>query len=617
MTSARMPESLPTVRAVAPQRLALWHALPTLVRQLATAGALLAGLGVSGAIAQSPVIEMKDFSPGDLRTEGLILDVRRDVRVRAVGAAPSIDEGNWFSRTFGVANNSSNSDERPAWQGNAWILDARTRAVVWELRRAETERGRHDLRTFDGTVRLPAGTYEVYYAAYPTGWQGRSWTWFSEERSNRSRSEELARDFRLTVGGDEGIRRASRDELVRARAEFDRTAIVSLTRIRDGSTQRMGFAIERPTEVEIYAIGEARRDGAFDYGRIINADTRERVWQLEYPFSDHAGGVDKNRFERRTLKLAPGRYAALYATDDSHDPSEWNGAPPYDPALYGLTIRVTDPADKGRVQTFAWDPWPSGTPVVALTRIGDDDSRSAGFTLTRPASVRVYAIGEGSDDRLVDRAWIIDAATRRRVWSMSDVATDHAGGAEKNRLVDRVLKLEAGSYLVNYASDDSHSYDEWNAAPPLDPEHWGISVYPATDADRSAFGRYEEPREAAALAQLVRVGDDEHERTRFTLDADARVAVYAIGEGSDEEMFDYAWIENARTREIVWDMRDRATTHAGGARKNLQINEVIRLGAGEYILHYRSDGSHSYEDWNADPPDDPRHWGVTLTRVPR
>ena len=593
--------------------------LPAILKQAALTAALLGGLALSGAIAQTTVVEMKDLSPGDVRREGLVLEARQELRLRAVGAASSsTEEGNWFTRAFGISNASFNDSERPAWQGNAWILDARTRAVVWELRRAETEHGRRDLRTFDGTIRLPAGTYEVYYAAFPTGWQGRSWTWFSEQRSGRSRAEEMARDFNLTIrAAGDAAHRATRDELARARAEFDRMAIVSLRDVRSSAPQRAGFAVDRPTEVEVYAIGEARKDGVFDYGRIINADTHERVWQLEYALSDHAGGADKNRFERRTLRLAPGRYAAIYAADDSHDPAEWNGAPPYDPELYGLTIRLTDPSDRDHVERFDWNPWPDGTPVVSLIRVGDEDSRSAGFTLRRAASVRIYAIGEGSNGHLVDRGWIIDASTRRRVWSMDDAETEHAGGAEKNRLVDRVVRLQAGSYLVNYVSDDSHSYDEWNAAQPLDPEHWGISIYPATDADRSAFASYEEPREPEALAQLVRVGDDDHERARFTLDADTRVNIYAIGEGSDDEMFDYAWIENARTRETVWDMRERETTHAGGARKNRQVNEVIRLPAGEYILHYQSDGSHSYDDWNADPPDDPRHWGVTLYRARR
>jgi hypothetical protein len=39
------------------------------------------------------------------------------------------------------------------------------------------------------------------------------------------------------------------------------------------------------------------------------------------------------------------------------------------------------------------------------------------------------------------------------------------------------------------------------------------------------------------------------------------------------------------------------------------------LPAGEYILRFESDDSHSYGDWNADPPDDPEAWGVTVSRV--
>jgi len=592
--------------------------LPAILKQAALTAALLGGLALSGAIAQSPVVDFKDLSPRDLRREAIVLDGRQSLRIDVVGAAAANSEdGNWLTRAIGISNASQGSAERTPWQGNAWILDASTRAVVWELRQADTEHGRHDLRSFEGSVRLPAGTYEVYYAAFPTGWEGRSWTWFNEQRNGRSRAEELARDFRLTIRGSEGVRRASRDELKRARAEFDRTTVVTLTGARADGPQRTGFVLDRPMEVQLYAIGEASKGGAFDYGRIINADTRERVWQLEYAFSDHAGGADKNRGERRTLRLPPGRYAVTYATDESHDPSEWNSAPPYDPDYYGLTIRVADAEDRDHVRTFEYTPWPSGTPVVALVQVGDDDARSSGFTLRRAANVRIYAMGEGSNGHLVDRAWISDAATHRRVWSMDEGETEHAGGAEKNRLVDRVIRLEAGSYQVNYASDDSHSYDNWNAAPPTDPEHWGISIYPAADADRGAFARYEAPREPEALAQLVRVGDDEHQRARFTLDDDARINIYAIGEGSDEQMFDYAWIENARTRETVWDMRGRPMSHAGGATKNRQVNEVIRLPAGEYILHYRSDDSHSFDDWNADPPDDAKHWGVTLYRARR
>ncbi len=588
--------------------------LIALLKPLGIAVALLAGLALSGAIAQTtPLIEMRDLGSRELRTEGIALSRAQDVRINAIGAEASESNGTvgWIKGTLRTYNITSD-DAPPAWQGNAWILDARTRAVVWELRAAETKRERRDLRRFDGTIRLQPGTYEVRYASYTNG--AGSGRWFSSD--DDARDNGLSRNFSLYIESDaSGARRVPRSELARARDEFTATAVVSLTNVGPSRSERMGFTLEQPTELEVYAIGEARRDGAFDYGWIINTATRRKVWELAYRFSDAAGGADKNRSERRTLTLPAGRYAAIFATDDSHDPSEWNSAPPFDPSFYGLTIRVNNPSDRSRVKTFAYDPWPSGTPVVALTRMRDHDSRSAGFSLTRDADVRVYALGEESGDDMADYGWIVDAATHRRVWAMDADDTQHAGGAEKNRLSDRVIRLPKGSYLVHYTTDDSHSFDDWNSAPPIDPEHWGISIYPATDSDRAAFGPYEEQRDGNVVAEILRVGDDEHERTRFTLDRDDDVRVYAIGEGSDDEMFDYAWIESAKTREIVWEMTYRGSEHAGGANKNRQISEVVRLPAGEYILHYRSDGSHSYRDWNAEPPIDPKHWGVTVSRV--
>jgi len=56
------------------------------------------------------------------------------------------------------------------------------------------------------------------------------------------------------------------------------------------------------------------------------------------------------------------------------------------------------------------------------------------------------------------------------------------------------------------------------------------------------------------------------------------------------------------------------TSHAGGASKNRMINKTIRLDPGEYTLHYRTDGSHDFDDWNDDPPWDPYHWGIIVSR---
>jgi hypothetical protein len=304
-------------------------------------------------------------------------------------------------------------------------------------------------------------------------------------------------------------------------------------------------------------------------------------------------------------------------SDDSHDPEEWNGVPPTDPDAWGLTLRVADAAARGAIRPFVYEPVPSGQTIVSITGVGDDEMRSEGFTLLRPMDLRVYAIGEGRDGDMFDYGWIVDAATRRRVWTMRYADTEPAGGADKNRLFNGVLRLEAGSYLVYFKTDGSHSADEWTSAAPAEGQYWGISVFPASrQLERSAVAPFERTRgrNGAVLAELVRLGDDERARTTFRLDRETTVRIYALGEG-DGDMYDYAWLEEAGSRRVVWEMTYRTTEHAGGASKNRAFDGTLILGPGEYVLRYESDGSHSYGEWNAEAPDDPEAWGVTVFRV--
>ena len=98
----------------------------------------------------------------------------------------------------------------------------------------------------------------------------------------------------------------------------------------------------------------------------------------------------------------------------------------------------------------------------------------------------------------------------------------------------------------------------------------------------------------------------------FTLDKATTVRIYALGESSDHHLADYGWIENAETGKTVWEMTYGMTERAGGARKNRKVVTSISLEKGEYELHYESDGSHSFNNWNDTPPDDRTHWGITL-----
>jgi hypothetical protein len=237
--------------------------------------------------------------------------------------------------------------------------------------------------------------------------------------------------------------------------------------------------------------------------------------------------------------------------------------------------------------------------------------------LKQETRVRVYAIGERGNSRrqMADFGMILDARTRAKVWTMDLDRTFHAGGGAKNRMIDEVITLPRGNYLVVYQTDDSHSYEDWNVDPPFDKEHYGITVMGAGSSwNPSIVGKYAEERDPNIIAQIVRPGDNVDQSEPFKLDKTTRIRIYAIGEGMGREMSDYGWIEDAKSGVVVWEMTYGMTFHAGGARKNRMVNTTILLERGSYTLRYKSDDSHSFGDWNAEAPDDQQGWGITLFR---
>jgi hypothetical protein len=115
----------------------------------------------------------------------------------------------------------------------------------------------------------------------------------------------------------------------------------------------------------------------------------------------------------------------------------------------------------------------------------------------------------------------------------------------------------------------------------------------------------------SAIAQIIGVADNADRTIEFNLAQDKQVRIFAAGEGQGGQMFDYGWIESAETGKAVWEMKEPETTHAGGATKNRKVDSVVTLPAGKYRLRYKSDESHSFDNWNALPPDI-NFWGIAL-----
>ena len=174
--------------------------------------------------------------------------------------------------------------------------------------------------------------------------------------------------------------------------------------------------------------------------------------------------------------------------------------------------------------------------------------------------------------------------------------------------------MKKGNYVLHYISDDSHSFNNWNDNPPYDPDRWGISLWAVNGKELKNVKTFEPDKFNSnnVIVQIIKVGNNEKIKKEFYLDKDTKVRIYALGEGSDNDMSDYAWIINKDTGNSIWEMTYNITTYAGGAAKNRQFNGTMILKKGNYTIHYKSDDSHSYKNWNDSPPDDPTMYGITL-----
>jgi len=555
------------------------------------------------------VVEIRPIRMGDLKIAGFSINSEKNIKIEAEGA------GEELLKRKRKINPMMDPSGMYAY---GWILNAWNRKLVWRMTVDNTvrEKGTRFNRRFSGTLTLPPGKYEVYFSAMSPHYgiinDGffslgrllnkllRGGDWFDEDED---------RWFIRIDGVDEVL---DRESLIKYHKARKAEAVVSITNLQNSDFRQEGFRLKKAGKFEIYAIGEGIEDEIFDYGWIIDASTSEKIWESLAEEGEYAGGALKNRMWKKTMVLKPGDYWVYFAMDDSHSPARWNANPPFDPDFYGITITgVSNEYDPESIEKLLKI---EVKPIVELTRVGDNAYVSEGFKLNQAMRIRIYAIGEGRNGDMFDYGWIINTSTGEKVWEMSYDRTRHAGGARKNRLIDEVITLPAGSYMVYYRTDDSHSYEDWNAKYPYNPTNWGITIYPADPKYRGEeIERLKESlHEDNVISQITRVRDGQHIQKRFTLDKETRVRIYAIGEGDWDKMYDYGWIENEKDGQRIWEMTYSKTRWAGGARKNRLVDQIIMLDKGDYVLHFVTDNSHSYNDWNDDPPDDPIHYGITL-----
>ena len=433
------------------------------------------------------------------------------------------------------------------------------------------------------------------------------------------------------------------------RAEEPR--LVALHGFEAAEVRSQGFTLPRPRKVHVYARGAAlQRLGhnrgespLFAYGWILNATTREVVWQMDvvntrrdrdYLIADHyldlpAGSYEAyyanhaygqglflaqwtRNIDRRNLaeKLSerPRGFRAAFGADEASLLRQWRKQV----GNYGMELYLPG-GDPGEVGLFE-PPLRWARVVVSLAATQDRGEWQQAFHVQRPVALHIYALGEGSKRRLSDFGWILDVRTRKRVWEMTPDQAQFAGGASRNRRQVETLQLPAGDYVATFVTDDSHSPADWTSAPPCDPGLYGLTLSLPKPGDVGALTLRALPEPGPVLAELVRVGNSQARSASFSLASDRSVRVYAIGEAGESDMADAAWIEDA-SGQRVWEMVKARTQPAGGASKNRSVDELVALPKGHYTLHAKTDDSHAYGDWNSSPPRDPEHYGATVYGV--
>jgi hypothetical protein len=370
------------------------------------------------------------------------------------------------------------------------------------------------------------------------------------------------------------------------------------------------------------------------YAWLLDADTRKPVWNMDSANSEQDEDNPYIFRADQRIDLRAGRYELYYFSgvewfgddgpDEPADQSWWS-------SIFGRTRpsskQLEDALGAGYATVSAEGLSERDAPAFEVTgalpgalivqqRLGDSTLLVSGFKLDRASDLRVYGLVEkaATQKTASDFGWIVDETTREVVWNANTAGLKEAGGATKNQQFDEQLRLEPGRYVVYYGTDLSHSYGRFNARPPRDPFNWGITILPGRDFTAASFSAFEPTKGGEALIEITEVGDDQSIDRAFRLSSPGVLQVLALGEydAAEDQFSDHGWISDASTGETVWRMTGRNTMDAGGANKNRRFDGLVELPAGEYVVHYVTDDSHSFDQWNQEAPFEPERWGITI-----
>ncbi|MEM8486058.1 MAG: hypothetical protein AAF564_10945 [Bacteroidota bacterium] len=421
-----------------------------------------------------------------------------------------------------------------------------------------------------------------------------------------------------------------------------RSGLVVMERMHAESLVQKAFEVERAIEVSVEGQGSFQFAETGDkdlaaYAWIIDAETREPVWQMDQNNTVRSKGSLATVSDE--LRLKAGTYHLIFASygnvldgrlnRDQREESDWED----DERDWYVVLNLVDgkETDVHHKHVDAQDaPVFNGERLVWHSGpVKNKAKRSYLFDVTAPTTFTVRATGEFSED-VNDYGYIVNELSGERVWEMKHDNTMPAGGVAENRMVSAKLDLNPGVYRIAYNSDATHAYDGWKGNPPYNPAGWGISL--TTDENSQPVLAFDPWTTRQPMLSMLSNTDDALKVATFRVHQKQRFVLYGLGEMKRNDRYDYGWIERmpANTAGVdayfiedvedrhpdsdrsVWEMTYEASQPAGGDDSNRRSVSFVDLVPDLYTLYYRTDGSHSFSEWSNGEPAESERWGVAM-----
>ncbi len=539
------------------------------------------------------------MNTGRLYHQELKLDADTRLVIEAAGSLETLDPG------------SSLKGEMAAYP---WIIDRVSRETIWQLTATDDEHAQTLIEVTD-TLTLPAGTYDVFFTTY-----GR--TKSSRRRQlvgHRGQWTSDKDNWKMVIQGiDDAENHISVDGDVEWEAiePTHENAIWTSHTVGGRAREDNIFLVSKPTTISIYSAGELC-ESTCDYAYVKDIESDATVWRMTEENSKSAGGSKANRIFEGDVTLQPGTYEIGYVTDSGHDFYGWHHNPPLDPTAWGVYVGLVDGSSRDGIHSL--DLWGEQQPLIQISRVKDNEEFERFFEVSQPTLVFLSAMGElSSSGSRYDFADLTRMNTGRSIWTMSYEESKPAGGHSNNRLEESFIKLDPGSYKLTYKTDGSHSFEHFSNGTPRNKERWGVALFAVGDAsgitvtERAAVPEIVTGTDAGEMVvDWTGVGNSERSEDIVIVTEPSILMIYALGEISRTEAYDYGQIVDSEGIEI-WRLSRSNSSHAGGVDRNRKFEGQIRVEPGVYTASFVTDSGHAFGDFGSDGPDEPTRWGLRV-----